>query len=148
MNSSNKKETTPGLYWQTFINLFFNAEKRFSFDILVGRKNPCNQLIQEDGSSATHDGNPKVTKGHSQRSLTNLLLIYNVLFLFIIVRKYDFFQIAYDIARCTRDAFNQKALPRFFQCAPTVGIYGQRGDNSLEVNQIFHTEQNCTNYIL
>lgn len=46
------------------------------------------------------------------------------------------FVIAYDIARCTRDAFNQKALPRFFQCAPTVGIYGQRGDNSLEASQL------------
>lgn len=91
-------------------------------------------------------GNPKVTKGHSQRSLTHLQSIYTVLFLFNTVRKYDFFfQIAYDIARCTRDAFYLKALPKLFQCAPTIGIYEDRGDNSLEVNQKSHTEHRCTN---
>jgi len=81
--------------------------------------------------------------------LQKVLPIYSLLdlFLFAIVRKYDFFfQIAYNTARCTKDAFNRSALPRFFQCAPTVGIYEDRGENSGEVNQKLHIEQKCTNY--
>jgi len=63
------------------------------------------------------------------------------------VRKYDFFfQIAYDIARLTKDAFHEKALPKFFQCAPAIGIYETcRGGNSSEVNQKSHIEHKCTN---
>lgn len=49
-----------------------------------------------------------------------------------------FFQIAYDIARYTKDAFNQQALPKFFQCAPAIGInYDEEsGAKSSEVNQL------------
>jgi len=49
-------------------------------------------------------------------------------------KKRFFFQVAFDIARCTRDAFQQKALPKFFQYAPTVGINENLSDNPLEVN--------------
>jgi len=46
------------------------------------------------------------------------------------------FQTAYDIAKQTKDAFNQMALPRFFQCAPSVGVTDckERGTLSSEVS--------------
>lgn len=49
--------------------------------------------------------------------------------------KFLCFQTAYNIARHTKDAFNQMALPKFFLCAPSVGVNcEERGALSSEVS--------------
>ncbi|KAL9965718.1 hypothetical protein ACROYT_G029560 [Oculina patagonica] len=47
------------------------------------------------------------------------------------------FVTAYDIASYTKDAFNQQALPKFFQCAPSVGVnYEESEAISAEASQL------------
>ena len=48
-----------------------------------------------------------------------------------------FSQVAHDVAKSTKSAFAQSVLPKFFQCAPSLGVIHQtKGSNSPEVNQL------------
>ncbi|KAJ7330656.1 Mitochondria-eating protein [Desmophyllum pertusum] len=44
------------------------------------------------------------------------------------------FVIAYNIARSTKDAFHQRAVPKFFQCAPSVGVNCDETSKVIERN--------------
>ena len=48
-----------------------------------------------------------------------------------------FSQVAHDVAKSTKSAFSRSVLPKFFQCAPSLGVIHQtKGSNSPEVNQL------------
>lgn len=48
------------------------------------------------------------------------------------------FVVAHDVAKSTKSAFAQSVLPKFFQCAPSLGVIHQtKGSNSPEASELF-----------